>query len=446
MKISWRWVVVAVVLLTGLAAAAMPVVNGIQAERVFKEQVALLDAELDAAIGPPARAAVITYDRALFSTQTQTLITLPETALPRPWRRAMKLPDGPVEFLLDQTLRHGVTGIHFSGFLRPQGAAAALVTQLGGDEESIRLQGDIGLDTQSLVLETDRLSGMIDPLQEITLTLEPIRFSADYGSSDEQLTTALEWPGLVVRSERDQAAVRAEGLSAGMDGQLVAGTIFDGVWIGQSRLSLDLARVEQPSAQPLELTGFVMQGNSELTQAGQVAGQLAVDWQALLIPELPTTRGEFALNIAGLEPEALLAFSRLAQAMESGAVDGAAGQAALADLLANGASLGLSRLRIESIAGQGLSASADMVIDPRLAQQLRAGVTGMPLMRSLAVEAQAGVDAALVDVLPMEQQMWARQLEGFGILRRDADQLRARVNLSGGELSINGQTWWDVGR
>lgn len=446
MKISWRWVVVAVVFLAGLAAAAMPVVNGMQAERVFKEQVALLDAELDAAIGPPARAAVGVYERGLYSTRTQTLITLPESALPRPWRRAMKLPDGPVEFMLDQTLRHGITGIHFSGFLRPQGAAAALIDHLGGNDESIRLQGDIGLNTQTLVLETDRLSGMIDSLQEITLTLEPIRFTADYGSSDERLTTALQWPGLLIQSERDQAAVRAEGLSAGMDGQLVAGTIFDGVWTGQSRFSLDLARVEQPSAQPLELTDFVMQGSSELTQTGQMAGELAVDWQALLIPELPTTRGEFALSIAGVEPEALLAFSRLAQAMETGSVEGEAVQSAMADLLANGASLGLSGLRIESVAGQGLSASAEMVVDPRLAEQLRAGVTGMPLLRSLELEAQAGVDAALVDVLPMEQQLWARQLEGFGILRRDEGQLRARANLSGGALSINGQTWWDVSR
>ena len=101
--------------------------------------------------------------------------------------------------------------------------------------------------------------------------------------------------------------------------------------------------------------------------------------------------------------------------------------------------LGLSQLRIESIAGQGLSASANMVIDPRLAEQLRAGVTGMPLMRSLEVEARAGIDAALVDVLPMEQRMWAQQLEGFGILRREADQLTARANLAGGELTVDAE-------
>lgn len=446
MKISWRWIVVAIVLLTGLAAAAMPVVNGMQAERVFQEQVALLDAELDAAIGSPARAAITTYDRGLYTTQTQALITLPETALPRAWRRAMKLPDGPVEFVLDQTLRHGITGIHFSGFLRPQGAAAALMTHLGGDESSIRLHGDIGVNTQTVTLETDRLSGVVDPLREMRLTLEPLRFSADYQSGAERLETALEWPGLVVRSARDQSAVRAEGVSASMDGQLVAGTLFDGVWTGQSRFSLDLARVEQPQKQPLSLSGVVMQGSSALTDSGQMTGRLALDWQELLIPELPTTRGDLELTVAGFEPEALLAFSRLAEAMEAGTVDSAIAQAALVDLLANGAKLGLSQLRIESLAGQGLSASADMVIDPRLAEQLRAGVTGMPLMRSLEVEAQAGIDAALVDVLPMEQRMWAQQMEGFGILRRDANQLTTRVNLSGGELSINGQTWWDVGR
>ncbi len=446
MKISWRWVLVAVVLLAGLAAAAMPVVSGIQAERVFKEQVALMDAELNAELGLPARAEVTLYDRGLYSTRTQTLIRLPDTALPRPWRRAMELPDGPVEFLLDQRLRHGIAGIHFSGYLRAQGAAAALIEHLGGNEESIRLQGKVSLNDQSLQLETDRLSGVIDPLQDLALTLEPILFAAEYRPGAQQLNTSLDWPGFAVRSEREQAALLAEGIRARMDGELVAGTLFDGVWLGESRFILDSARIEQPSSQPLGLTGLDLQGNSALTDTEQMTGQLDVTWQQLMVPELPSTRGELRLNVAGFQPQALLAFSRLAQAMESGTVDEALARGALADLLADGATMGVSQLRIESIAGQGLSGSASMTIDPVLAEQLRAGIQGMPLLLSLEMQAEAGLDTALVDVLPMEQQMWAKQLEGFGVLRRDEDQLRARVNLSGGTISINGQTWWGVGR
>ncbi len=446
MKISWRWLVGAVLLLVGLAAAAVPVISGIQAERVFKEQVALMDASLNAELGPGARAAVSTYDRGLYRTDTQTRIELPAELLPRSWRRSMELPDGPVVFMLDQQLRHGLGRINFDGYLRPEGVTEALLNRLGGGAESIRLQGAMGVGEQSVTLETDRLSGLIDPLQAITLTLEPLVFVATYRDADAALTTDLDWPGAVIRSEREEAELRAEGIQSAMTGRLVAGSLFDGVWVGDSELTVDSLSARQPGVQPASVSDVKLLGRSGVDEREKLTGEVELTWQDLSLPDVPTTRGELGVRVAGFDPEAMLAFSRLAQTMNEADIESFAGQAAIADLLADGATLSMPVLRVESVAGQGFGGSANLLVQPQFADQLRAGVTGMPLLRSIEMEAEGGIDAALIDVLPAEQQLWARQLEGFGLLRREDDQLRARMNLSGGVLSVNGLTWWDISR
>ncbi len=448
MKKGWRWIVGTVVVLAALAAAAMPIVTGMQTERIYREQVALFDAQLNAAYGLEARSEVLTYDRGLYSTRTEALIRLPDAALSADFRKVMGLPAGPVEFVLEQTLQHGISGVDFEGYLRPRGVTEALITQLGGDTQFIAVAGEINLRTQSVEVATQRLEGLIGPDLNVLMVFEPMRFSGFYQVASEEIATAFDWAGLTLSATMEgQGRLALEGIRLRMNGELVAGTLFDGLWVGESRFQVNQMLIEPPDAPGLALESLVMTGNSELSAEQKLIGSLGIEWDRLALPDVPALRGAMELSASQLDADKLFAFLTSAQALRGGNLGAWMRQAeALTLLLEDGPEIGLPVFRIESEAGQGLSGSAQLVISPALAERMRAGQSGAALLNELDFQAEIGIDEPLVPLMPREQQQWVRQLQGFGVLRSEQGQLRGRVAMTRGALQINGMTWWNANR
>ena len=427
-------------------AAAVPVVNGWQAQQTWRDGVAGLDAWL-AGAGDGAGARVLDYQRGLYSARARSLIHLPASTLSAPLRAALALPPGPIELRLEQTIRHGWRGVSFEGYVQPIGALADAFARVGGDSRSLRINGRVGFARQSVALQTKALSGPLDRNGTVEARLEPVQLNADYARRDRSLTAALDWPGLLLEALDTNDKLRLEGIRLDTDARLVAGSPVQGVWVGESRLGLTSFRLEPAAATAaaIALEQLAVNATSEQADTGLMDARLTVDWQRLAMAGQPTLRGGLTLDFEGLAPAGLLALSR--QTARGGLPDtlAAGPRQALALLAEAGPRVGLTRLRLENLAGAGMSARADLQIRPVMAARLRTGHDPMALWSALRLDAEMGIDPALAQALPAEQMAWLQQLQAFGILRQIDGEWRLAVSMDEGRLSIHGQPWWDGG-
>lgn len=383
----WRWGTGGALILLGVMVAAVPAFNGWQAERHWRDQLAWLDAWLTAA-DEGTGAAVIDYERGVFTARTVSRITLPASALADGLRMALALPPGPIELELVQAVRHGWRGVSFDGHLRPTGPLAATFARLGGTGESVQIRGRIGLGRQSLTVQTETLAGPLDPDGMLRLRLDPLRFESDYMADDRRLTASLDGSGFALRTAGGEALLRLDGVQGDTEGRLEAGLI-------------------------------------------DAAAEL--DWTRLAVAGLPVLDGGLALDFARLSPVGLVALAGQDRA------------GALPLLAETGPRATLTRLRLDDGSGAGLAARADLQVQPRMADRLRAGAGGMAMWSALRLNAAMDIDDALVQTLPEEQSAWLRQLQAFGILRRQDDHWRIEVSMDEGRLSVHGQPWWSGG-
>lgn len=387
MKKRWRRGIAGALILLGALATAVPAFNGWQAERHWRDQVAWLDSSL-AAANNRAGAAVIDYQRGVFTARTLSRVELPASVLDAGLRTALALPPGPVKLKLVQTVQHGWRGVSFDGYLQPVGALAEPFDRLGGSERSVQIRGRIGLGRQSLTVQTKVLTGPLDPEGTLRLRLEPLRFESDYTADDRRLTASLDGSGLTLGAAGGDELLRLEGLQGDAEG---------------------------------------------LLEAGLIDATAGLDWTRLAVAGLPVLRGGLALALERLSPAGVVALGR------QGSAD------ALALLAETGPRATLTRLQLGDDAGVGLSARADLQVQPRMADRLRAGAGGMALWSALRLDASMAIDEALIQALPAEQSTWLRQLQAFGVLQRQDDQWRLEVSMDEGRLSVHGQPWWRGG-
>ena len=379
---SFRWVAVAVIAL-GVAAATVPVLMGWQAERTWHDQVAALDARLaDSREGAGAR--IVDYERGLFSARVRTMLELPPSALAPPVRATLGLADGPVELRLTQSVQHGWSSAAFDGYLQPVGALAGLFARLGGTDRSLRISGRIGIGRQSVVVRAESLAGPLDRQGQLQLRSDPMRFEAVHASRDGRLTAELLWQGVGLDDANNAAELQIDGLQGRTKARRMAGL-----------MDLDFE----------------------------------LDWERLYLTDQPVLRGGLGLEIERLAPAGLESDSRYALAL----------------LAEPGPRAALTRFRMQDDAGAGLSARANLEIKPRMAELLLTGQSGMALWSALHLDAELGIDDALIAAIPAGQADWVRQAQAFGILRRQDGQWRLEVSMDEGRLSVHGQPWWTGG-
>ncbi len=442
---QWRWGLIGVAVLAGLVAGAVPVVNGWQTQKTWQATIEALDTQLAAATGGEAGAQVVAYERGLYSARTTTRLVLPAASLARDSRRELALPPGPPELVLEQVIRHGFRGVRFSGHLEPRGPLAVPYARLGGNAETLQISGHIRPGSQALAVQTQALEGPLDPDGALQLRIEPLQLETRYRDGSSRLETRLEWPGLVMTAPETEGTLRVGRMSAESDARLVAGTLAEGVWVGEGRYSLE-ALALTPALEPgIALEQFTLTAASREREDGLIAGTLNSDWARLVLPDTPPLRGALEVRFDRLAPAGLLALSRQSGATDLNGLAGAGQRRALALLAEAAPRLDLSRLRVETEANAGLNGSMELAVRPAMADRLRTGQAGMALWSAVRLDAEMGLDETLARALPAEQAAWLRQLEGFGIVERREGQWRLAVSLTDGQLSVHGRPWWGGG-
>ena len=431
----WRWIGVAMVVFAGAVVAAAPVVNGWQAQKTWERSA------------DRPRLEVTDYERGLYRSSVRSRVELPAAAISPALRQALGLSmDAPVEFVLDHTVDHGLRGVTFEGHLRPVGPLAAPFERLGGDADSLQVDGRLGLDEQSFRLRSETLAGPLDAEGDLRLEIAPLALDSRYEAGSGTWNASLEWSGFTLAEAATEALLELGSLRFDADLQLVAGEPSRGVWVGDSGLSLEDLTL-QPAAEPaMRLSRVDLDTRSRLTDADRMAGDIRLDWQGLAVPQAPPMQGVMALDFQRLDPAALLALSESAIDDSAPGLSAAEWRQQLAVLAAEAPRVELSTLRVETTDRDGLEGRADLTVRPAMAERLANGVGGMGLWQALRLDAELAIDTALIEALPAELRLWAEQAKAFGILRRTASDWRLEVSMDEGTFRIHGkQPWWSRG-
>lgn len=447
MQGRWRWMGVVLVALTGVVVAALPVINGWQAQKTWEQGVDRLSRQAAVHADGQARMQVTDYQRGLYRSSVQSRLALPAAALPPALRGALGVTaGGPIELVLEHTVKHGWRGVAFEGHVRPVGALARPFERLGGDDGSLQVNGRLGLSDQSLELRSEALSGPLDRQGNLRLTMAPLALDSHYDPTRGQWEGSLEWSGFTLAQAASDAMLRLGGLRFETDLRLVAGQPSRGIWVGDTALHLEDMAL-RPMAQPAMTVARVdLETSSQLAADDLMAGGIRFDWQGLVMPRSPEMQGTMALDFQRLDPAALLTLSRQTATDPSQPMAESEWRRPLAVLAAEGPRLELSNLRMETADRDGLEGQAELLIRPAMAERLVNGADGMGLWQALRLDAEFAVDAVLIDALPGEARMWAEQAKAFGILRRTATHWRMEMSVDEGALRIHGeQPWWSGG-
>ncbi|QGM21267.1 DUF945 family protein [Spiribacter sp. 2438] len=417
------------VLAVGLAA--LPVINGIHAERIYRTQVDAAEAQLLAS-GPNAPTlALMEYQRGLYRSEAITRVTWPEAAADPVWRHALELPEGPLELVLETTVRHGIDGVRYQGGLTGDGPVVRWLEALGGGPESLQLAGRIGYRAQTMTLEVAELDGRLPPAEQLHLNSGALSLELRYHPRREALDGQLEWPGLTLTDPRGGDTITLREVSGGW--QLAWLAVDDqGLWVGENHLDTGLVVLTSLDQPPVRVDGLRLATRSRLADSGHMTVGASLDWDRLSVAPNPTLDGGLALKAEGLPLEPFLALS--------------AGDALDADLLARlaegGPRLSLERLRLAAGPGRGVAADGSLQVSPAMAGPLRQGVGSWTLLAFVDAGVSLTMDPALADQMAPVQRDWLRQLEAFGVLRRSDDQWHTELTFQDGALRVNDVPWW----
>ncbi len=416
-------------LATGLAA--LPVINGIYAEQIYRTQVDVAEAQLLVS-GPDAPTlALMDYRRGLYRSEAVTQVTWPEAAVDPSWRHALGLPEGPLEMVLETTIRHGIDGVRYQGGLADDGPVVRWLEALGGGADALRLAGRIGYGAQTMTLEVAELDGRLPPAEQLhfdsgVLSME-LRYHPRRGALDGQL----QWPGLTLTDPGGGDTVTLRDVSGGW--QLTWLEVNDqGLWVGENHLDTELVVLTSLDQPPVRMDGLRLATQSRLADSGHMTVGASLDWDRLSVALNPPLGGGLALKAEGLPLEPFMALS--------------AGDAVDADLLAmlaeGGPRLSLERFRVAAGPGRGVEADGSLQVRPTMAGPLRQGVGAWTLLAFVDAGVSLTMDPALADQMAPAQRDWLRQLEAFGLLRQSDDQWHTELTFQDGALRVNDVPWW----
>jgi len=168
-----------------------------------------------------------------------------------------------------------------------------------------------------------------------------------------------------------------------------------------------------------------LEANSALDRAGRLQGDLRLTGEGLDLPGLPRANGQAVLHVERLDTAAL----------NQGAA--APWRSTLAALAAGAPRFALTRLRLETADGDAMHATANLRVQPLLAERLREGATGMALWEALRLDTELVIDQAMVEALPNEAQAWLHQGRASGFLRRREGTWRLALALEEGQLRLD---------
>ena len=447
MQRRWRWIGVALVVFAGAVVAAAPVVNGWQAQKTWERSADRLGRQAVLDTDGQARMEVTDYERGLYRSSVTSRVELPAAVVPPALRRALGVSmDGPIEFVLDHTVQHGLRGVTFEGHLRPVGPLARPFERLGGDDGSLRVNGRLGLGEQTFRLRSEALAGPVDAQGDLRLEIAPLALDSRYDNGSGEWDGSLEWSGFTLTEVATDAMLELGSIRLDADLRLIAGQPSRGIWVGDTGLSLEDMTLRPADEPAMSLSRVDLETSSRLTGEDRMEGDIRLDWQGLVAPRAPRMQGAMALEFQRLDPPALLALSQSAAAESTAPVFGPEWRRLLAVLAAEAPRLELSKLRVETADGDGLEGRAKLMVRPVMAERLVNGAGGMALWRALRLDAELAIDSALIEALPAEPRMWAEQARAFGILRRTATDWRVEMSMDEGALRIHGeQPWWSAG-
>lgn len=439
MRTSLRYGLGAVIVLVAGVAGALPWVHGQRAETAVREGVGALQARLAADPRTPAELSLLRYDRGAYGAEAVTRLRLPASEAGDELRAALGLPPGPTHIDLRYTLEHGLTGVDIRGELVADDLVGALLERLGGDAGSLRVDGYVGLQERRLEIALQRLQGALDADGRSRVRIEPLTASARYHSGSGEGRGSADWGGLSV----DVGQGGTEGAEIGRveveaAGRLIAGSLANGLWAGESRVSIEHVSVREPGGGAGVLRDVRLETTTRQTGPAHMAGALAWRFGELRAPDIALDSGELALAAERLALAPLLALNRAGSA-------GAPlpGRAEIAGLLEAGPTLRLERLALRGPAGGSLTASGRLAVAPEAAEAAGAVLAGggQALLRHVDGELALRVDRALAGNLPPSVAGFLGQLQAFGVLVAEGDQARLDAALADGRLTVNGNTW-----
>lgn len=438
MRTSLRYGLGAVIVLVAGGAAALPWVNGQRAETAVRDSVAAMQARLAAEPRTPAELSLLRYDRGAYGAEAVTRLRLPASAAGNELRAALGLPPGPTHIDLRYTLEHGLAGVDIRGELVADGLVGALLERLGGDAGSLRVDGRVGLQERRLEVTLQRLQGSLDAGGGSQLRIEPLTAAARYHGGSGEGSASAGWGGLSMEAGQGDEGAEIGRVEVEAAGRLIAGSLANGLWAGESRVTVERLHVREAGRGSGLLRDLRLETTTRQTGPEHMAGTLAWRFGELRAPDIALDGGELELAAERLALAPLLALNRAASA-------GAAppGRAAIAGLLEAGPTLRLERLALRGPAGGSLTASGRLAVAPEAAQAAGAVLAGggQALLRHVDGELALRVDRALAGDLPPSAAGFLGQLQAFGVLVADGDQARLDAALADGRLTLNGNTW-----
>ena len=417
------------VLVVGLAA--LPVINGIYAERIYRTQVDAAEAQL-VATGPDApMLELVDYQRGLYRSEAVTRVTWPAAAVEPTWRHALELPEGPLEVILETSVRHGMDGVRYQGGLADGGPVVRWLERVGGDRDSLRLAGRIGYWSQTMTLEVAELEGRLPPANQLQLDSGELSLELRYHPGRETLDGALQWPGLTITDPRGGDTLTLRDINGAW--QLAWREVGDeGLWVGESHLDTGLVVMTSLDQPPVRVDGLRLATQTRVADSDNMSLGGSLDWDSLSVPPNPVLDGGLEFRADGLPLEPFMALS----------ADGAAEGDLLAMLAEGGPRLSLERFRVGTGPGRGVEASGSLQVSPAMAGPLRQGVGAWTLLAFVDAGVSLTMDPALGDQMAPAQRDWLRQLEAFGVLRRSEGQWQTELTFRDGALRVNDVPWW----
>ncbi|MRH77811.1 DUF945 family protein [Spiribacter sp. C176] len=422
MKQGLRWGLGLLVLIIGGGVAGIPVFTGSMAEMAYRSGIEDMNQRLDANPELSGQIEITQYDRGLYSSSVVTRYSLQNPML---------------DFDVVQEMQHGFAGARFEGHAIPRGRTREVMEQLGGGDDTIRFNGRYGTEDVEFVVMMDALSGVLDVEPDVQLNLQPLQIDGQMTHTGESVRVDMDWGGLAMRSLSTPDVIEMGQARGQLNAKLIAGDTSLGVWDGD--FGLDIARLNAnvDEAESFAIEAIALAGRTDVNEQDRIDSRFTLSFESLTSMGMDPIRGSATLRSEGLLVEPLLELANQAEQLG----DDAPYERLLADAIAQGVTLYLTEGELAAGPQRRLSADAELVIKPEMADLLRAGLMSFAMLEAMDFEMNVGLDQALANSLPRELGVWLAQMRAFGVLRAQDDRLELNIRLQDGEVLVHGEPW-----
>ena len=422
MKQGLRWGLGFLVLIIGGVVAGMPGFTGRMAETAYRSGIEDMNLRISANPELSGQIEITQYDRGLYSSSVVTRYSLQNSML---------------NFDVVQELQHGFTGAQFEGYAIPRGRTREVLEQLGGGDDTFQFNGRYGIDDVEFVVMMNALSGVLDADPDVQLNLAPLQIDGQMANSGETVRLAMDWGGLALRSLTTPDVVEMERMGGQVNAVLIAGDTSLGVWEGDFGMNITGLTANVDGAESFAVEAIDLAGRTDVDQGNRIDSRFTLSFESLTSMGMDPLRGAATLRSEGLLVEPLLELARQAEQLG----DDAPYERLLADAIDQGVTLYLTEAELAAGPQRRLSADAELVIKPEMANLLRAGLVGLGALDAMDFELVVGLDQALANSLPRELGVWLAQMRAFGVLRTQDDRLEFNLRLQDGEVLVHGEPW-----